>query len=51
MYVDKPVPVVNLPHVRFIGGPTNQGITGNIEGAWDPEISVAVIITMGVTVE
>ena len=30
---DKPVPVVNFPHVRFIGGPSKQGIIGNIRGA------------------
>ena len=35
-YADKPVPVVNLPPVRFIGDPSKQGITGNIQGAWDP---------------
>ena len=35
---DKPVPVVNLPPVRFIGGPTSQGRKGSIYGCWDPEI-------------
>ena len=29
---NKHVTVVNLPLVRFIGGPKNQGITGNIKG-------------------
>ena len=33
---DKPVPVVILPPVRFIGRPTIQGITGRIQGSWDP---------------
>ena len=27
----KPVPVVNMPPVRFIGGPIIQGITGSIQ--------------------
>ena len=48
---DKPVPVVTLPPVRFIGGPTNQGRTGNIQGACYPEISVAVITTVSIPVE
>ena len=32
----KPVILLNLPHVKFIGGPTNQLITGNTQGAWNP---------------
>ena len=44
--VDKPVPVVNLPPVRFIGGPTKQGITGNIRGDLYPYISVVVVADM-----
>ena len=40
--------MVNIPPVRFIGGPTNQLRTGNIQGDWDTDISVAVIITLGV---
>ena len=51
MYIDKPIPVVNIPNVRFIGGPTRQGRTGGIQGGWDPERSVAVINTVGVPVE
>ena len=47
----KPVPVVNLPPVRFIGGPSRQGISGNIQGDWDPDISVALVTVMGVTLE
>ena len=27
MDADKPIPVVNIPPVSFIGGPTSQGIT------------------------
>ena len=27
MDADEPVPVVDLPHVRFIGGPISQGRT------------------------
>ena len=51
MDADKPVPVVNLPPVRFIDGITSQGVKLSIHGAWDPEISVAVITTVGVPVE
>ena len=43
MYVDNPVPVLNIPPVRFICGTTSQLITVGIKGYWDPEISVAVI--------
>ena len=51
MYIYKPIPVVNIPHVRFIGGPKRQGRTGGIQGGWEPEISVAMINTVGVPVE
>ena len=51
MDADKPVLVVNLPPVRFIGDPTKQGITGNIQGAWDLERLVAVLTTVSVPVE
>ena len=48
---DKPVPVVNLPSVRFIYGHTNKGITGNIQGYWDPEILVSMVTVVGLPVE
>ena len=51
MYVDKPVPVENFPPVRLIGVPSNQGITCYIQGAWDLDISAALVIAVGVTVE
>ena len=51
MDADKPVPVVNIPPVRFIGGPSKHGKTGNIQGAWYPDISVAVVIVVGILVE
>ena len=51
MGADKPVPVVILPPVRFIGGPTRQGRTGSIHVYWDPERSVSVITTVGIPVE
>ena len=41
---NKPIPVVNLPHVMFIGGPKIQGRTGIIQVSWDPERSLALII-------
>ena len=50
-YADKPVTVVNIPPVRYIYGPSNQGITGNIQGAWDTDRSVAVVTSVGVRVE
>ena len=51
MDVDKPVPVVILPPVRFIGAHTRQVITGSIQVSWDAEISVAVITTVGIIAE
>ena len=36
MDANKPVPVVKLPPVRFIGGTISQGITSIIQGSWDP---------------
>ena len=47
---DKPVLMVNLPHVNFIGGTTNKVRTVNIKGSWDPEILVGVVTTVGVPV-
>ena len=35
---DKHVPVVIIPLVMFIGGPSKQGRTGKIKAAWDPDI-------------
>ena len=49
MDADKPVTVLNLPPVRFIGGPSNQLIKGNIQGAWELYISVAVVTAVVVT--
>ena len=46
-----PVPVVNIPPVRFIGGPKEQKINGNIYGAWYTDILVSMITTVGVPVE
>ena len=34
MDADKPVPVIKIPPVRFIGVPTKQERTGNIKEAW-----------------
>ena len=47
----KTVPVVNIPPVRFIGGPTKQVRSGNIQVSYDPEILVAMITTLSVPVE
>ena len=48
---DKPAPLVILPPVRFIGGPTRKVRTVSIQESWDPERSVAVITTVGIPVE
>ena len=48
---DKPFPEVNLPPVRFIGGPTKQVTTVNIHEAWETEILVAIITMVVVPVE
>ena len=37
--------------MKFASGNTNQVITGNIQGVWDPDISVAVITAVGIPVE
>ena len=47
----KPLTLVILPPVIFIGGPTRQRITGSKQGAWDPEISVSVINAVRVPVD
>ena len=46
---DKPILVVILPPLKFAGGTSNQGIKGNMHGALYPDISVAVVIAVGVT--
>ena len=51
MGADKTAPVVILPPVRFIGGPTRQGIKLSMQGSWDPERSVPVIAMVGIPVE
>ena len=51
MDADKPVSVVNCQPVRFIGVSTSQVRTGSRKGSRDPEISIAVITTVGVPVE
>ena len=51
MDTDKPITGVNIKPVRFIGGPTNHGRTGNIKVYWYQQISVAVITTVGVPVD
>ena len=51
MDADKPVPVVNISPVRFIGGPKIHIRIVSIEGSWDIERLVAVITTVVVPVE
>ena len=51
MDADKPVFVVNVPHVRFIVSLTRKVITVLIQESWYPEILVALITMVGVPVE
>ena len=51
MDTDKTVPVVNLPSLSFFGDPTNMERTGNIQGAWDPYILLAMVTSMSVLME
>ena len=37
--------------MKFTGDPTKQVITVNIQGVWDPGISVVVVTAVGVPVE
>ena len=46
-----PITVGNIPTLRFLGGSTNKGTTGNGQGAWYKERSVSVVTSVGVTVE
>ena len=47
----KPVPVVNIPSVRFIGGPSKQGSIENVQGYWDLDRSAEVITAVDVPVD
>ena len=51
MDAEKPVQVVIIPPVKFIGGPTSQLRTVSTQGSWDPEISVAMITAVRIPVE
>ena len=51
MYSEKPVPVGNILPLRFVVGNKNKVIKGFTKGAWDTEISVAVIMSAGVPVK
>ena len=51
IYADKPVPVVNLPPVRFIVCLTRQVIIGRIHGAWDLDRSESVVTALGIPVD
>ena len=51
MDTDKPIPVVIIPPMRFIGNPTSKARTRSIHGSWDLEISVSMIQTIGIPVE
>ena len=48
---DKPILVQNIPPLYFAGGPTNHGIIDNIQEAWVPDRSVAVVPSVVILVE
>ena len=50
MDADKPITLVILPPVRFIGGPISQGRKGSIQVSWYLETSVSVITPVGIPV-
>ena len=47
----KHVSVGNLPPLRFVGGTEKKGRIVSIKGACNPEISVSVVMDVGVPVE
>ena len=47
----KPILVGNIPPLKFAGGTKNQGITGNTQRYWDPDISVAMVKAVVVLLE
>ena len=49
--VEKPILVVNTVPLNFAGCPSNQGRRVNIQGAWDIDISVAVVTSVDVPVD
>ena len=50
LHSDKPILVGNLPPLKFSGGPKKQGRIGNIQGSWDQNRSVVVVINIDVLV-
>ena len=47
----KPIIVLEILPLRFVGGHTNHLIKGNIQGEWDPKISISVVPVRYVPVE
>ena len=41
----------NLPPFKFSMRNTNQGRKGNMQGGWEPDISVTVVTAVGVPAE
>ena len=48
---DKPILVVNLPSLKFTRGTIKKVRTYNMCGGWYPDISVSVVVSVGVPVE
>ena len=51
MDADKTIALRNLLPLRYVFRPTKKGRTCNMQGYWDPHISVAVVMELGVIVE
>ena len=49
--VDKSILVGNIPPLKFLSGPKKEVITGHMQGAWEPDRSVAVVMALSVPVE
>ena len=51
MYAENPITWGLLPPLRFLGGPTNKGMTGNMHESWYINRLVVVATEVGVSVE
>ena len=47
----RPILVGNIPPLKFVGGPTKQVRSVNIQGSWDLDTSIAVVTAAGVPLE
>ena len=51
MDIEKPITVVNIPSLGFVGDPKNQGRTCIMNVFWEPQLMVVVVIIVGIPVE